>query len=501
MRNGTLSSAFGVVLFGLVAIGCSSPAGSAGSPNVQNNDITSLDVTRQADTSSPDGSSSDGAMVDSTGRQTDSENSAAKQPNILVIILDDYGWDASPCHDVAKTVAKAPNIKKLCDTGVIFDNTWSAPTCSPTRAAILTGRHGFRNGIGAQLTSNKHPGLSLTEITLPMAIEKGLPGVYANACIGKWHLGGTSNGLLNSPNKLGFSHYSGLIQGAVQNYFSWQRVVNGVKQQSKVWVPTQNVNDAIDWLKSGQSQNKPFFLWVAFNAPHSPFHVPPADLHTAEGLSQQPPKNPIAHYQAMIEATDTEIGRLLSQVGEDKLANTYIIFLGDNGTPNAVVQDPITKGRAKGSLYQGGIRVPMAISGPMVTQPGRTDAMVHVLDLFATILELVDVDPKVVVPDDRIVDSISLVPYLADPMRSSLRTLLMSELFDSPTDSDGKAIRNATHKLIRYDEGGTELFDLSQDPWEGNDLWAKPGSRSAEAIAQHKSLSDALDGLLATKSN
>ena len=210
-------------------------------------------------------------------------------------------------------------------------------------------------------------------------------------------------------------------------------------------------------------------------------------------------KNPISHYHAMIEAMDTEIGRLFKGVGAAEMANTHVIFIGDNGTPNAVVQSPVAKGKSKGTLYQGGIRVPMVIAGPAVAKAGRTQGLVHVLDVFATVLDFAGLKTTDLNPDSRIIDSVSLRPYLKAVDTPSLRGQVMSELFDSTTAPNGKTIRDATHKLVRYEAGGQELFDLSQDPWEAKDLWADPSKRSAVAVAKHKALSDALDAYLATE--
>jgi arylsulfatase B len=242
-------------------------------------------------------------------------------------------------------------------------------------------------------------------------------------------------------------------------------------------------------------------MWLAFNAGHSPFHIPPADLHTYTMLPGPPlPPRPVEHYHAMIEAMDTELGRLLDGLSPAVLARTWIIFLGDNGTPSQVTQPPVSSNRAKGSVYQGGVQVPLAIAGPGVVGAGRrVDALVHSVDLFKTILQLAKVDMTKALPaGSNTVDSVSLVPYLEHVDQTPLRPWVMSEVFGGgfPGES-GKTIRDKAFKLIRFDNGSSELYDLRSDPYEGTNLMAS-GPLSEEAEAHRSSLTAALDDLLAS---
>ncbi len=441
-----------------------------------------------------------GLLIAGCSAETDDGgDGVGERPNILLIIADDFGLDASPCHTFAGVHAPAPNIIKLCSQGVVFDAAWSAPTCSPTRASILTGRHGFRTGVGAQLVGPKAVGIKLGEHTIPKALDAALPGVYDHACIGKWHLSSSANGGADNPNKMGFGYYAGQLSGSLSDYSKWQRTENGTTTESNKWAPSVNVDDALTWLNASDRSGKPWFMWLAFNAPHAPFHVPPASLHAYTNLTDQLPKRPTSHYRAMIQALDTEIGRLLQGIGEQALAKTHIIFVGDNGTPRSVCVDPVKPSMAKGSLYQGGVAVPMVIAGPAVSKPGRSTALVHVLDLFGTILELAVGDWRKTVPTGTSVDAFSLVPYLADPSAPSKREVLMTELFDSPTGRDGKAIRNSDYKLIRYDDGDVELYKIRTDRWETKELWANDLARTDEVKEQKPQLNKALNALLSSK--
>ncbi len=454
----------------VILVGCSSP-----------------NETPSSTSSSSSGSSTSGGQV------------LPDNPNVLLVIADDFGVDASVCYSVGTKLGKAPRIKELCDRGVVFDNAWATPTCSPTRATILTGRHGFRTGIGTQIIGNMSTALSLDEFTLPRAIEAGNPGTYASACIGKWHLSNSSNGGANHPNIAGFPHYAGSWEGALPDYFAWPRTVDGVTANIAEYATTVQVNDARDFINQ---QTGSWFVWLALNAPHSPFHLPPLDLHTYDYLDGQPlPMRPVEHYQAMIEAMDTELGRLLDSLPANTLENTWIIFIGDNGTPRAVVEDPALAPHAKDSLYQGGIHVPLFVVGPGIVQGGRrVSALVHSVDIFSTILDLAGIDKVKALPAGLKIDSVSLKPYLENPDQQPLRSWAFTELFGSATmvDENGKTIRDEAFKLIRYEDGHSALYDLRTDPKETTDLIAA-GALSTEATMHRQTLESAMDTLLASK--
>ncbi len=413
-------------------------------------------------------------------------------PNILMVIADDTGVDANVCYTVAADPGRAPRIAELCARGVTFDNFWAMPSCSPTRASVLTGRYGFRTRVGFA-GGALPPG----ERGLPAALAAGNPA-YALGAVGKWHVQNTANGGPNHPNLLGFSHYAGNLQGAVANYTNWARTVNGVTATETGYATTVTTNDARDWI---DAQTTPWFMWLAYNAGHSPFHSPPAALHTyPEVIGVAPPARPITHHHAMIEAMDTELGRLLDGLTPAVRARTWVIFMGDNGTPTEVAQAPVLTGKAKATLYQGGMLAPLTISGPGVVAPGRrVSALVQSVDLFKTILELADVDMAAALPaGGNTVDSVSLVPYLLRPSQPPLRTWVMNEQFGSspPFGLNGKTMRDEAFKLIRFDSGVLELYDLRVDPWEANDLMTAP--LSVEADAHLTSLTNDLDTLLAS---
>ena len=417
-------------------------------------------------------------------------NAAESNPqNILFIIGDDIGLDPLGLYELGPEPPPTPNLDSLAANGVLFSNAWATPLCSPTRATLLSGRYGFRTGLGYTITTSTPESgvLSTSEFTLPKALDAG-GAAHAHAAIGKWNLGNTGTGNWDPDNPIlhGFDYYAGNLSHTIfPNYFSWEKVVNDaslneVTTTSEVYATTDNVNDAISWI--GAQNSDPWFLWLAFNAAHSPFHKPPNELHSYDDLEDPPSGSPVPYYKAMIEAMDTEIGRLLASIEPSVLSNTTIIFLGDNGTPSQVTEyyDPR---RGKFTIYQGGVMVPLIISGPSVVDPGRAvTAPVNSTDMFATILDLAGVDVSATLPPNVIIDSLSMVPYLEDPSQPPLRQWVLSERFLNGSSAEGKTTRSKTHKLIRFTSGIEEFYNLIKDPLELDNL--DPGSLSPFAQSQ-----------------
>jgi arylsulfatase B len=226
-----------------------------------------------------------------------------------------------------------------------------------------------------------------------------------------------------------------------------------------------------------QQNTKPFFLWLAFNAPHFPFHLPPDTLHSYRNLSGTAAdinQNPKLYFKAMAESMDNQIGKLYNWLQtNNKLDSTDIIFIGDNGDEARTAQtSPVT--RAKSTVYQAGIHVPFIISGPSVVNAGRVStALVNVQDLFATILELAGYSNwRTQIPANKPVDSKSLVPILKNQAMQA-RPWAYSEIFNvSATSSvNARAIRNDTYKLIYWDSSQIqEFYNLSNDLNEQTNL-------------------------------
>ena len=425
--------------------------------------------------------------------------------NILLIIADDLGVDAEELYGVGYSTAPTPTINSLAANGVQFNRAWSNPVCSPTRATILTGRYSFRTGVGDALYNNELPE---SEYSLAEALHSlG----YGTALFGKWHLG-TSTNLM--PTRRGFDYYAGNPTGTLglktdpTAYFNWIKYVDLTPYTVTNYATTETVDDAIQWINNQKSANpnKPWFVWLAFNAPHYPLHKPPNELHSYDYLSGTETdiaQNPVPYFQAMVEAMDTEIHRLLNSIDT---STTDIIFIGDNGTDYIASSPPARPARSKGTLYQGGIWIPWIISGPVVTLPNRTSkALVDTADLFATITEIAGGKVSDLVPAGTPIDSVSLLPLLRYPGQDKLCQYVFAERFSvTPSTADGKTIRNDQYKLIRFDLGGEEFYKMSNDPLlyptdENTSLLS--GILNAAELENYNALSNKLDSMLSGNDN
>ncbi len=406
--------------------------------------------------------------VTDTFEETTSEN-----PNILLIIADDMGLDASPGYSLGTIKPNMPNLQQLINTGVTFNNLWSYPTCTPTRASIITGKYGFRTNV-----MKVDDPLATTETTIQKYLDENTNEGYSHAVIGKWHLSRDVNHVTD----MGVGSFSGFLSGGVQDYSDWTFIENGNSTNSTEYTTTKFTDLAIDWV---DNQTKPWFLWLAYNAPHTPFHLPPSDLHSQGNLPTDEASisnNPMPYYMAALEAMDTEMGRLLASMSDEERANTIIIFVGDNGTPGQVVQEYNSQ-RAKGKVYQGGVNVPMIVSGFEVSRQNETDdALINTTDLFATIADIAGSGTT------EIHDSKSFRALLSTE-NTSFREFVYTEVGNDSGTSD-YTIRNATHKYIKFADGTEALYDLSANPLE------QPNLLNANRLPLSDENSSELDKLL-----
>jgi arylsulfatase A-like enzyme len=353
------------------------------------------------------------------------------QDNVLILIADDLGVDWLGMYGLAADPPSTPHLDALAASGIRFQNAWSTPLCSPTRAAIQTGRYGFRTGVGNLVDATY--ALPLAELTLPEVLDLGTGGATAHALFGKWHLGNSAVGGELAPNLAGWGHFAGTavavgVAGPGENYFEYTKVVDGKVEVVDGYLTSDLVDDALAWIAAADGAGEPWLAVTAFQAVHTPFHAPPPELHGVDLSGAGPPESdPVPYYRAMVESLDTELGRLLEGVD---LERTTVVFVADNGTSYEVVVPPFDPARAKNTVYEGGVRVPLFVAGSAVLAPGTTcDALVSAVDLFATAVELAGVDLSAVLPPEHVLDSVSLVPYLADPALPSLRSTVFTELF------------------------------------------------------------------------
>lgn len=376
-----------------------------------------------------------------------SVSQSQQKPNILLIIADDLGIDAINGYQSNALIPSTPTLDSLRQNGLKFTNTWATPQCTPSRASIMSGKYGIKTGV------MRPPGnLDLEHTSLFNKLKEVTDTAYATAVIGKWHISNPVD--YNHPTLHGVDHYEGLFTALVDDYYDWEKIVDGQPTQVKEYVTTNLTNSAIDWV---DDQEKPWFLWLAHVAPHNPWHIPPTGLYTIDDTSDNKGK-----YMASVEAMDSEIGRLLNSLDQETLENTVIIFVGDNGTPKPAIQYyPNT--HTKSTIYEGGIRVPMFFTGYGVSRVGeQEDGLTHLTDLHATILEIAGHQLQ-----GGLNNSLSIKASLTET-NSIKRTYNYSDYEDGGTEY--WAIRNEQYKLIEDETGNQEFYDISINLFEDNNL-------------------------------
>ena len=387
---------------------------------------------------------------------------SATANNVLLIIADDLGIDSLTAFnsDPAALLPPTPTIDSLRTQGIRFTRYYAYSVCSPTRASILTGRYSFRTGV----LSVENNTLKPNEFTLPEALLES--GVISNrmACIGKWHLDTDAN----APNVIGgWPHFSGSLGGAIPDYHRWQKTVNGNTTNAySVYATSDNVNDSIAW--TDQQGTNSWFLWLAFNAPHTPHHRPPNNLHDYDFISDDGANSSRPHFEAMVQAMDTEMARLLTHVD---LATTTLIFMGDNGTLRGVLQPPFPATHGKGTAYEGGIRVPMIIAGAAIANGlsgSSYDGPLHACDLYATILELFGVTAEAWVPEQLQLDSRSFAPVLRGEAYTRSPPVIMVQ--SGTGIAAQRSIMEDAYKYIDFGGGSQAFYNVTLDLPEATNL-------------------------------
>lgn len=405
----------------------------------------------------------------------------AQTPNILFIVSDDQGLDASNQYSYSNDPPITPNLDNLANQGLVFENVWVTPRCSTSRAALLTGMHGVNSGVTFV------PAVLDTELSTIAKYLKSLDLAvpYQTAAFGKWHLAGGRNADLLHPNKAGFDHFAGNLDN-ISDYYNWEITENGEQTISSIYHTTAITELAIEWI---DVQTSPWFVWLAYQAPHSPLHLPPDNLHSRNQLSGEEAdinNFPREYYLASIDAMDTEIGRLIDSLDSAVRNNTLIVFIGDNGTPRRVIDNSVyDRSHGKSTLYEGGIRVPMFMSGAGVTRQGKREkAAINATDFYATIGQIAGQTTA------QIFDSSSFYNLLSDFTSETARQQNYSEI--ESDEVTGWTITNSQLKLIQYEDGTQALYDISNTLDEGADLSSE--AQYANDIAQLLNLGLTLRG-------
>ena len=428
-------------------------------------------------------------------------SAADRPPNVVLILVDDMGWMDLSCQ--GSDFYKTPNVDRLATEGMRFTNGYAAcAVCSPTRAAVQTGRYPHRVGVtdwirsrfqrGGMGTPEKNPTkyvggqrneflcppnpfwMEHEEITVAEAL--GAAKNYQSAYIGKWHLGDPAW----YPEGQGFSeNRGGCDYGQPPSYFDPYNQPKGKHESLREGIyklPGRTKGEYLTHREADEAEalirkwkDEPFFIQVSHYAVHTPIQAIPevADKYKVPGSTQ---KN--AKYAAMVESVDDSTGQILDTLEELKLAeNTLVIFTSDNGgldnKDNPTNNAPLRSG--KGYAYEGGIRVPFLVRWPGVIAAGKvSDTPVCSIDIFPTILEAAEVAQ----PADRPIDGLSLLSHLKSGGETKVDRETLIWHFPHYRHAPGpySIIRKGDLKLIKFWTGPRELFDLAADLGETKNL-------------------------------
>ena len=433
------------------------------------------------------------------------------RPNIVLIFMDDLGW--KDVGYMGSEYYETPNIDRLAGQGMVFTDAYTnAPNCAPTRACLMSGQYGPRHGIYTVGSSKR--GKSKDRKLIPIENTTQLPGDtvtiaedlkragYATAMLGKWHLGGDPG-----PEGQGFDVVATRNEAGFRKY--WRDKKNG---SGREYLTDWLTDKAIDFMD--ENSDRPFFLYLSHHAVHKP-------LRAKQELIEKYKEKPGSHgqnnptYAAMIESSDQSVGRVLDKLDEMGVAdNTFVMFYSDNGGYGGyqkwgIKKDEITSQAplrgGKGMLYEGGIRVPMAVRWPGVVEPGSTcDTPVTSIDLFPTFQDVAGLQKR----PDHVLDGESMVPLL-DQIGGLERDAIF---WHSPVylqankgtfrTRPGGAIRMGEYKLHEYfEDGHLELYNLADDIGERHNLVDEMPQKTRELHRRMKQWRRSVDAPVPTKLN
>lgn len=392
-------------------------------------------------------------------------------PHILYILADDLGWKDVGFHGA--TDIKTPNLDKLAAEGARLDRFYVQPMCTPTRAALMTGRYPFRYGLQTIVIPSKGTyGLATDEYTLPQTLKDA---GYRTEMIGKWHLGHADRKYW--PRQRGFDYHYGAVLGEI-DYFThsahgvldWQRDNKPVEEEGYV---TQLLGaDAVKRIEAHDA-SKPLFLYLAFTAAHTPYQATPEYLEKFKHIADETRRA----YVGQIACMDDEIGKVLAALEKNGMRkDTIIIFHGDNGGTRdarltgegAVKTVPCDNGplkAGKGMLYEGGTRVPAFVNWPGHVPAAVVKEMIHVVDMLPTLSKLAEASTGKSKP----LDGIDVWPAIAEGKASGRDEVVYN------VEPFRGAVRQGDWKLVWRCMLPTalELYNLAEDPNETTDLAAK----------------------------
>jgi arylsulfatase A-like enzyme len=413
---------------------------------------------------------------------------SAEKPNFLLIFTDDHGYGDVSTYGPSDV--RTPHIDRIAAEGMLFTTMRANCTvCSPSRAALLTGRNADRVGVPGVIRTQPENSWGYFDPKVPTLADVLGGAGYHTALIGKWHLGLESP---NTPNERGFAHFHGFLGDMMDSYMTHLRHGNNyMRLNEEVIEPEGHATDlfsdwAADYLRERKDADQPFFMFLSYNAPHFPIQPPAASLAKVKQRAPELEENR-ARNVAFVEHLDDGIGRVLAALDDSGLAdNTVVVFTADNGgsLPHAQNNDPWRGGKQQ--HYDGGLRVPFMVRWPEKIDPGsRSDYAGLVFDLFPTFAELAGAEPA------ADLDAVSLLPVLKGGTLTEPRDLYFVRR-EGGFDYGGKsyeAIIRGDWKLLRNNPYSPfELYNLKEDPQETTDLAATHRGKFNElalALRQH----------------
>lgn len=380
-------------------------------------------------------------------------------PNVLLIVTDDQGY--GDFGFTGNKQLETPNLDRLAAQSVRFERFYVTPFCSPTRAALLSGRYPLQGGVHG--TARGEETMRSAETTLAEILKKS---GYRTGLFGKWHNG---ENYPFTPNGQGFEEALGFNLGHWNNYFDPRLRHNSEWVKKPGWITDILTDSALEFIEQNRAQ--PWFCYLAYNAPHSPFQCPDREFqkYKAKGLDDT-----TACVYGMCDNIDTNIGSVLRRLDEWQLAeNTIVLFLTDNG-PNTDRYNANLRGR-KGSLYEGGSRTPLLVRWPAgLKEPRVVETLAHAIDVLPTVCELTGVKAKTTFP----LDGRSLVPLLHGQSDSwpSREIFIQNYARQDLHRTQGSVV---TQRFSAVNVGrGWELYDLQKDPGQQKNLAEKASGDS-----------------------
>jgi arylsulfatase A len=373
-----------------------------------------------------------------------------KQPNVILILTDDQGYGDLGIHGNA--TINTPVLDQLGRESARFDRFYVSPLCAPTRASILTGRYHLRTG-----TISVSNGLEVMDASEYTLAELFKDNGYSTGIFGKWHNG---QHYPNHPLAQGFDVFTGFLAGHWSNYFDTPLEKDKKTQQAVGYLPDFLTDEAIGFIEKNRSE--PFFAYIPYNTPHSPHQVPNEyfDPYKNKGLSDE-----LAAIHGMVSNIDSNIGRILKKLQELGLEeNTLVIFLTDNG-PNGNRYNAEMKG-IKGSVHEGGVRVPSFWKWPKKISPGRREVSGAHIVILPTLVDLLGLK----FTERKKLDGVSLAPTLKGEDQKIDRAIFTQVAFpQQEVSAEPGAIRKDSMLLVLLKEG-VELYDLNNDPNQTQNL-------------------------------